>query len=122
MVLLQNYSVEEGAIIYGLAQQAHYGDVQGEQPNAVNVEAYLMWGWWNDQRGKSKEQAIREWLEYTLPIIQREGMTIEHPDESLVQKKYKQCVDKQLELGVTLAEIEEQRQKYVRDQEIKSQR
>ena len=69
MTLLQNYSVEEGALIYGLAQQAHYGDVQGERPSVVNMEQYLMWGWWHEQRGKPREQALREWLEFTVPIL-----------------------------------------------------
>lgn len=84
--------MEEGAVIYGLAQQAHYGDLQGERPNIMNMEAYLMWGWWNDQRGKSREAAIKEWLEFSIPVLEREGQPTEHSEKALIEKKYNECV------------------------------
>jgi len=56
-------SNEEKLKLYGLYKQATVGDVTGSQPWAVQVEARAKWDAWNSQKGKSKEAAMKEYVE-----------------------------------------------------------
>eukprot|EP01061_Rhynchopus_euleeides_P006017 TRINITY_DN150_c0_g1_i1.p3 TRINITY_DN150_c0_g1~~TRINITY_DN150_c0_g1_i1.p3 ORF type:complete len:104 (+),score=42.27 TRINITY_DN150_c0_g1_i1:85-396(+) len=47
---------------YGLYKQATIGDVQGDQPWAVQVEARAKWDAWAAQKGKSKEAAMAAYV------------------------------------------------------------
>jgi diazepam-binding inhibitor (GABA receptor modulating acyl-CoA-binding protein) len=39
--------------IYGLSQQAKFGDVTGERPSAFDIRGRLKWDAWNVEIGKS---------------------------------------------------------------------
>jgi diazepam-binding inhibitor (GABA receptor modulating acyl-CoA-binding protein) len=48
---------------YALYKQATIGDVQGGQPWAVQLEARAKWDAWNSQKGISKEDAMKAYIE-----------------------------------------------------------
>eukprot|EP00755_Sulcionema_specki_P011664 Sspe_Gene.49558::Locus_26846_Transcript_2_4_Confidence_0.500_Length_524::g.49558::m.49558/K08762/DBI, ACBP; diazepam-binding inhibitor (GABA receptor modulator, acyl-CoA-binding protein) len=56
-------SNDEKLKVYALYKQATLGDVQGSQPWAVQVEARAKWDAWAAQKGKSKEQAMKEYID-----------------------------------------------------------
>ena len=50
--------------LYALFKQATLGDVQGSRPWAERVRtARTKWDAWNAQKGKSKEQAMQEYVD-----------------------------------------------------------
>eukprot|EP00612_Vaucheria_litorea_P002879 CAMPEP_0171461186 /NCGR_PEP_ID=MMETSP0945-20130129/5739_1 /TAXON_ID=109269 /ORGANISM="Vaucheria litorea, Strain CCMP2940" /LENGTH=93 /DNA_ID=CAMNT_0011987491 /DNA_START=82 /DNA_END=363 /DNA_ORIENTATION=- len=55
-------SNEEKLKLYGLYKQATVGDVTGSQPWAVQVEARAKWDAHNSVKGKSKEEAMKEYI------------------------------------------------------------
>eukprot|EP00516_Mucochytrium_quahogii_P011496 CAMPEP_0203788494 /NCGR_PEP_ID=MMETSP0100_2-20121128/2880_1 /ASSEMBLY_ACC=CAM_ASM_000210 /TAXON_ID=96639 /ORGANISM=" , Strain NY0313808BC1" /LENGTH=97 /DNA_ID=CAMNT_0050691247 /DNA_START=772 /DNA_END=1065 /DNA_ORIENTATION=+ len=48
--------------LYSLFKQATAGDVTGSQPWKVQVEARAKWDAWNAVKGKSKEDAMKEYI------------------------------------------------------------
>lgn len=56
-------SDEDKLKIYGLYKQATVGDVNIEQPGMFKLKEKKKWEAWNDQKGKSKEQARKEYIE-----------------------------------------------------------
>mmetsp|Transcript_67615 Transcript_67615/g.148292 ORF Transcript_67615/g.148292 Transcript_67615/m.148292 type:complete len:108 (+) Transcript_67615:76-399(+) len=53
---------EDKLKIYGLYKQGTLGDVTGSQPWAVQVVARAKWDAWNALKGKSKEDAMKEYI------------------------------------------------------------
>lgn len=53
---------EEKLKVYALFKQVNVGDVQGSQPWAVQVEARAKWDAWNSVKGKSKTDAMQEYV------------------------------------------------------------
>ena len=48
--------------LYAAFKQAKSGDVTGSQPWAVQLEARAKWDAWNALKGKSKEDAMAEYV------------------------------------------------------------
>jgi acyl-CoA-binding protein len=40
--------------LYGYTMQALYGDNKTKQPTIFELEKYILWGAWTDQKGMSK--------------------------------------------------------------------
>lgn len=57
-----NTTTDEKLEYYALFKQATIGDVQGEQPWAVQFEARAKWDAWNKLKGTSKEDAMRKYV------------------------------------------------------------
>ena len=60
---LQDSSNEEKLKFYSLFKQATVGDVQGDQPWAVQVEKRAKWDAWNSRKGLSKDDAKAQYVE-----------------------------------------------------------
>mmetsp|Transcript_1844 Transcript_1844/g.3044 ORF Transcript_1844/g.3044 Transcript_1844/m.3044 type:complete len:101 (+) Transcript_1844:33-335(+) len=54
---------EEKLKVYGLYKQATQGDNTTSQPWAVQLEARAKWDAWNANKGKSKEEAMQEYID-----------------------------------------------------------
>jgi len=54
---------EEKLKVYALFKQATEGDVTGSQPWSVEFSKRAKWDAWNEQKGKSKEDAMKEYIE-----------------------------------------------------------
>ena len=50
--------------LYGLFKQATDGDVSGEKPGGFDFKAILKFEAWEKQRGKSKDQAMTEYISF----------------------------------------------------------
>ena len=60
---------EDKLKFYGLYKQATEGDVTGSQPWAVQMEARAKWDAWNANKGKSKEDAEKEYVELLTKVV-----------------------------------------------------
>lgn len=49
--------------LYALFKQATEGDVSGERPGGFDFKAIAKYDAWEEVRGKSKEDAMREYVE-----------------------------------------------------------
>lgn len=47
-------------------------------------------------------------------ILNRNGYSIKHPKEDYTRRRYKKCVQKKLDEGVSMKQIEMARKEYVR--------
>lgn len=56
-------SNEELLELYALYKQATEGDVTGERPGGFDFKAIAKFDAWEDLKGKSKEQAMREYID-----------------------------------------------------------
>ena len=82
--------------------QARYGDVkqyQAERPPVTQLDQQLKWDYWVKVDGMSREEARRLWLEAAIPIMEREGISSEHPEKALVDKKYNDCIKLKMASG-----------------------
>mmetsp|Transcript_8602 Transcript_8602/g.24263 ORF Transcript_8602/g.24263 Transcript_8602/m.24263 type:complete len:100 (-) Transcript_8602:59-358(-) len=61
---LRETTNQEKLDVYALFKQATVGDVQGSQPWAVQLEARAKWDAWNAKKGTSKEDAMKQYVEY----------------------------------------------------------
>lgn len=55
-------STEDKLKVYSLYKQATVGDVTGSQPWAVKIEARAKWDAWAAHKGKSKDDAMTEYI------------------------------------------------------------
>lgn len=53
---------EELLQLYALYKQATEGDVSGERPGGFDFKAIAKFDAWEDLKGKSKEQAMQEYI------------------------------------------------------------
>jgi acyl-CoA-binding protein len=49
--------------IYALYKQATQGDAEGPRPGFADMVARAKWDAWNSHRGKSREQAMQEYID-----------------------------------------------------------
>ena len=49
--------------IYSLYKQATEGDVEGKRPGFTDMVGRAKWDAWNDQKGKSAEAAMQEYVD-----------------------------------------------------------
>lgn len=55
-------SNEELLLLYGLFKQATDGDANGERPGGFDFKAIVKFDAWAQQKGKSKEAAMQEYI------------------------------------------------------------
>lgn len=55
--------------IYGLYKQATIGDCNTEQPSFYQLTEKAKWNAWNSQKGKNKDQAKSEYVQYCLKFF-----------------------------------------------------
>ncbi|TPP67030.1 Acyl-CoA-binding protein ACBP [Fasciola gigantica] len=60
--------------LYGLYKQATAGDNNTSQPVALRIEAKSKWDSWNSKKGMSKEQAMKEYVEFASSMKTKYGM------------------------------------------------
>jgi acyl-CoA-binding protein len=60
--LTQRPSNEELLNLYGLFKQASEGDVSGDRPGGFDFKAIAKYDAWAELKGKSKEQAMQEYI------------------------------------------------------------
>lgn len=56
-------SNEELLLLYALFKQGSEGDITGERPTGFDFKAIAKWQAWSDQKGKSKESAMQEYIQ-----------------------------------------------------------
>ncbi|MDB5774535.1 MAG: acyl-CoA-binding protein [Herbaspirillum sp.] len=49
--------------MYALYKQGSLGDAQGERPGMTDFIARAKWDAWNEQKGKSRDSAMQEYLD-----------------------------------------------------------
>uniref|UniRef100_A0AAZ3P4E6 Diazepam binding inhibitor, acyl-CoA binding protein n=1 Tax=Oncorhynchus tshawytscha TaxID=74940 RepID=A0AAZ3P4E6_ONCTS len=57
-------SYAELAVVYGLYKQATLGNVNTERPGIFDFQGKSKWDGWKAQEGKSKEDAIKEYIAF----------------------------------------------------------
>lgn len=62
----KSMSSDDMKLIYGLFKQANLGDNTTEQPSFYQLTEKGKWNAWNDQKGKSKDQAKNEYVVVAL--------------------------------------------------------
>lgn len=64
-------SNEELLLLYGLFKQSSEGDVKGDRPGGFDFKAIAKFDAWEEQKGKSKEQAMKEYADLIEGIQKR---------------------------------------------------
>lgn len=65
----KSMSSDDMKVIYGLFKQANFGDNTTDAPSFYQLTEKGKWNAWNDQKGKSKEQAQQEYVEYAIKFF-----------------------------------------------------
>jgi len=55
--------------LYGLYKQSVNGDVQGEQPWMIQIEARKKWDAWNARKGTNRDDAKKFYVEYVAELM-----------------------------------------------------
>ena len=64
-------SNEELLDLYALYKQATEGDVSGERPGGFDFKAIAKFDAWEDLKGKPKEQAMQEYINFVNSLQQQ---------------------------------------------------
>jgi acyl-CoA-binding protein len=62
---------EELLNLYALYKQATEGDVTGERPGGFDFKAIAKFDAWEELKGKSKEQAMHEYIKLVAQLYQQ---------------------------------------------------
>jgi acyl-CoA-binding protein len=62
---------EELLELYALFKQATEGDVSGERPGGFDFKAIAKFDSWEEQKGKSKEQAMQDYINLVNTLQQQ---------------------------------------------------
>ncbi|CDH56529.1 acyl--binding protein [Lichtheimia corymbifera JMRC:FSU:9682] len=54
--------------LYALYKQATVGDVNTERPGAFDFKGKAKWDAWNELKGKSQEEAEKEYIEFVQQL------------------------------------------------------
>jgi diazepam-binding inhibitor (GABA receptor modulator, acyl-CoA-binding protein) len=60
--LTKRPSNEELLLLYALYKQGSEGDVSGERPGGFDFKAIAKFDAWEEQKGKSKEEAVKAYV------------------------------------------------------------
>ena len=71
--LTKRPSNEELLSLYALYKQATEGDVTGERPGGFDFKAIAKYDAWEDLKGKSKDQAMTEYVSLVENLHQQYG-------------------------------------------------
>lgn len=69
--LTQRPSNEELLNMYGLFKQASEGDVAGDRPGGFDFKAIAKYDAWAELKGKSKEQAMQDYISLMDKLYQQ---------------------------------------------------
>lgn len=69
--LTQRPSNEELLKLYGLFKQATDGDVTGERPGGFDFKGIAKFDSWSEQKGKSKEVAMKEYVDTVTTLLSK---------------------------------------------------
>ena len=64
---------DELLMLYGLYKQATEGDVSGEAPGGFDFKAAAKYNSWAKQKGKSKEEAMKEYIAFSNGLLEKYG-------------------------------------------------
>ena len=79
--------------IYGLLMQGTYGNTKAEAPSYFSLLARLQWNSWDNQRGKSRNEAQKEWIGIaTKYFTDINNHLVVHPGKKIVDRAYADCV------------------------------
>ena len=62
---------EELLSLYGLYKQGNFGDNMNEAPGFFNFKEKEKWNSWNKCKGKSKEEAKKEYVNYVATLLKK---------------------------------------------------
>ena len=65
-------SDEKKLKLYGLFKQAKFGDNNTEKPGMLDFRGKAKWEAWNAVKGKDKEVAKKEYVEFVLTLLPEE--------------------------------------------------
>ena len=69
--LTKRPSNEELLLLYALFKQGSEGDVNGERPGGFDFKAIAKFDSWAEQKGKTKEAAMREYVSLMDKLYQQ---------------------------------------------------
>ncbi|XP_075160793.1 acyl-CoA binding protein 2 [Haematobia irritans] len=60
---------EEFLELYALFKQATVGDNTTSKPGLLDLKGKAKWEWWNKQKGKSQEDAKKEYIAFAAKLV-----------------------------------------------------
>uniref|UniRef100_A0A1L8EFZ3 Putative acyl-coa-binding protein n=1 Tax=Haematobia irritans TaxID=7368 RepID=A0A1L8EFZ3_HAEIR len=60
---------EEFLELYALFKQATVGDNTTSKPGLLDLKDKAKWEWWNKQKGKSQEDAKKEYIAFAAKLV-----------------------------------------------------
>jgi diazepam-binding inhibitor (GABA receptor modulating acyl-CoA-binding protein) len=66
---LEKLDKDQKLKFYSLYKQATEGDNNTEKPGMFSIKEKYKWEAWSTQKGKSQEQAKKEWLDFAVSIL-----------------------------------------------------
>ena len=61
----------------------------------------------------SKEEARSRFIEYAIPIMERNNLPYDNPKKAIIDKWYNECIQEKLKAGQSLKEIEKARKAFL---------
>lgn len=74
LMLSKEPSNEEKLALYGLFKQATVGDVKTDCPSIFNMAGRVKWIAWNEQKGKTEEQAKADYIALVDSLVLKIGI------------------------------------------------
>lgn len=72
---IQKITNDEKLALYGLYKQAECGDNNTDKPGMLSFEAKAKWTAWDNNKGKSKQQAESEYVELVRGLLTKYGVS-----------------------------------------------
>ena len=69
---VKELSNEKKLKLYGLFKQAKFGDNNTEKPGLLDFKGKAKWEAWNEVKGKDREVAKNEYVEFVLTLLPEE--------------------------------------------------
>ncbi|XP_030386426.1 acyl-CoA-binding protein homolog [Scaptodrosophila lebanonensis] len=69
--LTKRPSDEEFLELYALFKQASVGDNNTNKPGLLDLKGKAKWEWWNKQKGKSTEDAQKEYIAFVEQLVSK---------------------------------------------------
>ena len=103
--------------IYGLTQQAQFGDNDTEKPSMFDVKASYKWSAWDDEKGRTQDQARQEFIELAQQMLNEREVDFTDPKKDEGDAEYQKCVEEAKAAGKTDEEIAEETRVAIERQE-----
>eukprot|EP01084_Bolivina_argentea_P235737 396578_1 len=62
--------------LYGSYKQVEVGDINKPKPSQLNVQQHAKWKAWNEQKGKNKIEAQKEYFFIVYNVMKQSGLTV----------------------------------------------